>query len=100
MLLRIILLRLATYLFIPFLTVNLLNGFYLAQLEGLLKGWQCDDDGEVTQVGGSATLDRAQQQIIVLYVAIDITRNELRQLKAVFKAKAGPNTCKSNGSGG
>jgi len=68
----------------------LLNGFYLAQLEGLLKGWQCDDDGEVTQVGGSATLDRAQQQIIVLYAAIDITRNELRQLKAVFKAKAGP----------
>lgn len=69
----------------------LLNGFYLAQLEGMLGGWESDEDGVVTPVGGGdATLSRELQQIAVIYAGIDIVRNELRQLKSVFKAKAGP----------
>jgi hypothetical protein len=68
----------------------LLNGFYNAQLEGLLKDWKADEDGNVTPVSGDSTLSRDQQQIAVLYAALDIVRNELRQLKTTFRAKAGP----------
>lgn len=69
----------------------LLNGFYSAKLEGLLKGWDADEEGLVRpEDRGSSTLSREQQQIAVVFAAIDIVRNELRQLKTTFRAKAGP----------
>lgn len=69
----------------------LLNGFYSAQLDGLLGGWEADEDGEVSHTSNpSLSIDRMSQQIVVIYAAIDIIRNEFRSLKTVFKAKAGP----------
>jgi hypothetical protein len=69
----------------------LLNGFYNAQLEGLLQGWSASEEGLVRESnGGTKTLTRDQQQIAVIYAAMDIVRNELRQLKSTFRAKAGP----------
>lgn len=68
----------------------LLNGFYQAKLEGVLGEWQADEDGAVTAKSGDRTMPRELQHIVVIYAGIDIVRNELRQLKSVFKAKAGP----------
>lgn len=49
-----------------------------------------ESDGLVTPITGSTDLPREQQQLIILYAAITIITNELKNLESVFRVKAGP----------
>ena len=69
---------------------KLRNAFWHATLDEVIVGYTADEDGVVTQIDGTETLPGELQYLIVLYACMDIIRNQLMQLKTVFRAKAGP----------
>lgn len=66
---------------------RLRNGFWEAYNDGLISGYICDEDGLVT---GDTAMGRDLQQICILYAAMNIIRNQILQLKTLFRSKAGP----------
>lgn len=69
---------------------KLKNAFWLAVLDGVISGYTSDEDGLVTQVDGTDILPGQLQYLVVLYACMDVVRNQLMQIKTVFRAKAGP----------
>jgi hypothetical protein len=99
---------------------HLSDAFWEARLDGVLKGYTCDDNGIIYTVGtvvaaGSASAtalgppDPAQQyavntnmswsadgqaremvQLVILYASFRILRNMLRAMRTAFSAAAGP----------
>lgn len=69
--------------------VQLENSFWEARLFGFFAGFT-ESDGLITPLSGSTDLDRANQQLIVLFAAGRIIRNELTGKNTLFRAKAGP----------
>lgn len=69
---------------------RLQDAFWDARLDGLLEGYEVDDDGIVTPLTGTTDLTRDQLQVVVFYAAMNAIYNELRNLKTTFSAKAGP----------
>jgi len=69
---------------------KLVNGFWAAVLDQVIIGYTSDEDGMVSQVDGDETLSGELQYLIVLYASMNIIRNQLMQLKTVFRAKSGP----------
>ena len=65
------------------------NGFWEAYLDGLVLGY-VEADGEVTPISGTTVMPKDQQQLILMYAAIAITRLRLLNAQTVFRAKAGP----------
>lgn len=70
--------------------IRLLNAFWETVLDGLIVGYDMNDDGIVTPVTGTTDLNREMQQLVIFYAGISVVRNALRTLSAVFRAKAGP----------
>lgn len=68
---------------------KLKNAFWSAYNDGLITGFTCDEDGAVSPVSGDGTFGRDQQQICIMYAAINVLQNELLQIKTAFRAKAG-----------
>lgn len=68
---------------------HLQDSFWEVRLDGMLAGY-VETDGSVSPISGTTELGRDLQQLVVLYAGIRIVRNELRQLKTVFRSKAGP----------
>lgn len=64
----------------------LANGFWSAQLDGLMGTYE-ESEGEVV---GDEVLPRDLQQLILMYTGIAILRQRLFSLQTVFRAKAGP----------
>ena len=69
---------------------KLKNAFWLAVLDQVISGYEMDEDGTITETDGTATLSSQLQYLIVLYACMDVVRNQLLQMKTVFRAKAGP----------
>lgn len=70
---------------------RILNGFWDAVLEGVIHGYVVDDDGIVTPTTtGGPDMGRELQQLVVLYAAWRASLMALLNLKAEFKAVAGP----------
>lgn len=67
---------------------RLRNAFGYALMDQVITGYK-EVDGIVTPSTGSTPLSREQQQILILYVAIQVVRNKLLDLKASTRAKAG-----------
>lgn len=70
--------------------LRLINAFWNATLDGIISGYEVDDDGIVTPSSGTTDMSRELQQVIVFYAGIDAVRNHLRSLNTVFRAQAGP----------
>lgn len=68
---------------------NLEDGFWEAVLDGVITGYT-SSDGIVTPTSGDTELSRELQQLVVFYAGYRIVRNQLRDLKTVFRTKAGP----------
>lgn len=68
---------------------NLQDGFWEAVLDGVISGYT-ESDGIVTPVSGDTDLGRDLQQLVVFYAGFRIVRNQLRDLKTLFKTAAGP----------
>ena len=69
---------------------RLRNGFWNAHLDGLMTGWT-ESDGLIFQLGnptGSA-MTRDQQQIIIIYTAMNAIKNNLLNLNTAERYKAG-----------
>lgn len=69
---------------------RLINGFWHAVLDGLITGYEVDDNGIVTPTSGSTDMSREVQQIIVFYTGMDIVLNAIRQLNTMTRSVAGP----------
>lgn len=71
---------------------KLKNAFWTAFNEGVISGFTCNEDALVSPLDASSdqTFGRDLQQIVILYVAINIIQNELLQLKTSIRSKAGP----------
>lgn len=67
----------------------LADAFWEARLDGFLVGYE-ETDGIVTPISGTDDLGRDWQQLIVIYAGFRILKNELRQIKTLFRAEAGP----------
>lgn len=68
---------------------NLRDSFWEAKLFGFFDGFT-ESEGIVTPTSGSTDVTRAYQQLIVLFAGGRIITNELRNIKTVFRAQAGP----------
>lgn len=69
---------------------NLQDGFWEAVLDGVISDYT-ESDGIVTPTDSSGSdLSRDLQQLVVLYAGFRIVRNQLRDIKTLFKAAAGP----------
>lgn len=70
---------------------RLRNAFWDAVLDGLIPGYS-ESEGLISPIDTSGVLlARDQQQLIIMYAAISIVRNQLLTLKTVFRAKSGNN---------
>jgi len=68
---------------------NLQDGFWESVLDGVITGFT-ESDGIVTnKSAGGADIGRDLVQLVVFYAGFRIVRNQLRDLKTSFKAKAG-----------
>ncbi len=67
---------------------RLRNAFGYALLDRVITGYR-EVDGIVTPVSGTTPLSREYQYILILYVAIQVVRNKLLDLKSSSRAKAG-----------
>lgn len=67
----------------------LADGFWTAYNDGLLAGY-AELDGEIFPVSGSVVMPKDQQQLVLMYTAINIIRLRLLSMQTTFKAKAGP----------
>lgn len=65
------------------------DAFWDARMTGLLEGYTLDGQ-EISPTAGTTDISRDLQQILVLYAAMTIVTNELRQKNTQFRAKAGP----------
>lgn len=70
-------------------TLKLVNAFWRTVLDGIVEGYSIDEDGIITPDTGDSTFSRLQQQIVVIYAAVNVIQAQLLQLKTVFRAKAG-----------
>lgn len=70
-------------------TLKLVNSFWRTVLDGIVEGYSIDEDGIITPDTGDSTFSRLEQQIVVIYAAMNVIQAQLLQLKTVFKAKAG-----------
>ena len=69
---------------------NLRDGFWEAVLDGVISGYD-EDEGIVSPVDTEGDdLTRELQQLVVFYAGYRIVRNQLRDMKTVFRTKAGP----------
>ncbi len=69
---------------------NLRDGFWEAVLDGVISGFD-EDEGIVSPVDTAGDdLTRELQQLVVFYAGFRIVRNQLRDIKSVFRTKAGP----------
>ena len=66
------------------------NAFWTAHLDGLMSGYT-EEEGFISKLNSPSAdaMTRDQQQLIVMYAAIQIVRNQLIQENTVFRAKAG-----------
>lgn len=70
---------------------KLKNAFWHATLDQVITGYTSDEDGMVTPIdAGGDDLSFELQYLVVLYACMDIVKNQLMQMKTVFRAKAGP----------
>lgn len=69
---------------------NLIDAFWETVLDGLITGYEVDDDGSVTPTSGTTDLSRSMQQLVVFYAGVRIVRNHLRSLNVSTRSKAGP----------
>jgi len=68
----------------------LADAFWSARIEaGLFEGYFINETDEIEAVG-STDLSREYQQIIVLYAALNIITQSIRNTNTMFRAKAGP----------
>lgn len=67
----------------------LTDAFWYLNLDGVISGYD-ETAGVITPESGDQDLPRDLQQLIVLYSAITIIRNQIRSLNTLFRAKAGP----------
>lgn len=70
--------------------LHMQNGFWETVLDGLIVGYSVDDDGLVTQVGGTTDLAAEYQQMVILYAGMKIVRNLLLNTNTKEKYVAGP----------
>jgi len=70
-------------------TIKLVNAFWRAVLDGVIEGYDIDEDGLITPTSGDTTFPREYQQVVILYAAVNIIQNQLLVLKTTFKAQAG-----------
>lgn len=68
---------------------NLKNAFWEGVLDGVISGYT-ESDGIVTPDSGTTEFSRELQQLVIFYAGYRIVRNQMRDLKTVFRAKAGP----------
>lgn len=68
---------------------RLRDGFWSAFNDGLLQGY-VESDGVVNPRTGTTTIPRDQQQVVLLYTAINVLRQTLLRINTTFRAKAGP----------
>lgn len=68
---------------------NLQDGFWESVLDGAIIGYT-ESDAIVTPKTGTTDLPRELQQLVIFYAGARILRNQLRDIKSSFKAKAGP----------
>ena len=64
---------------------NLQDAFWEAYLDGLITSTYAESDGLVTP-----DLPKDLQQLLVFYAGYKIIRNTIRDLKTMFRSKAGP----------
>lgn len=70
---------------------KLKNAFWHATLDQVITGYTSDEDGMVTPIdAGGDDLSFELQYLVVLYACMDVVKNQLMQMKTVFRAKAGP----------
>lgn len=70
---------------------RLKNAFWEGRLRGMLVGFRVDDTDQIVPVGdGDPDLGEELQQFVVLYAAYKVTLTNFTNLKASFKAQAGP----------
>jgi hypothetical protein len=68
---------------------NLQDGFWEAYLDGAITGYT-ESDGIVTMTSATEDFPRDLQQLVIFYAGARILRNQLRDIKTMFKAVAGP----------
>ena len=71
-------------------TTRLENAFWMARLDGLFLNYRALDGNIEPLDDAGEDLDRASQQLVVLYAAMDIVLAELRNAQGSFRAQAGP----------
>lgn len=65
------------------------DAFWEVRMLGMLGAWT-ESDGSVSPVTGTVELPREQQQFLILFAAINIVTNELKNMETLFRTKAGP----------
>lgn len=67
------------------------DAFWEARLQGLLKGYTLNpaDDTQIIPISGTTDLDRALQQLIVLFAGYRVTLTQFQNINSGFRAKAG-----------
>ena len=65
------------------------NAFWEAVLDGVITGYP-EEDGVVTPKSGSTDIPRDMQQLVIFYGGVRVLKNQLLNLKTVFRSKAGP----------
>lgn len=69
--------------------LRLENAFWNARLDGLFGNYRAED-GLIEPITGNEDLPREQQQVLLIYSALDAVMAELRAVQSSFSAKAGP----------
>lgn len=69
--------------------LQLSTAFWEVVLDGLISGYK-EVDGIISPESGTTALSREMQQLVVFYAGVKVVRNQLRDLKTAFRAKAGP----------
>jgi hypothetical protein len=70
------------------LTGYLSDSFWEATLDGVVSGYT-ESDGIVSPVSGTTEFSRELQQLVVFYAGFRIVRNQKRDIKTLFRVKAG-----------
>lgn len=68
---------------------QLSTAFWETVLDGLISGYT-EEDGIISPSSGTSPLPRDMQQLVIFYAGVKVVRNQLRDLKTAFRAKAGP----------
>lgn len=67
---------------------QLQDSFWEAKLFGFFAGYT-ESDGLISPLLGTTDLDRANQELIVLFAGARVIRNELKNMNTLFRAQAG-----------